>query len=718
MRRPRLGLASWILIGVLLGAGTGLLLGEYAAGLAVVGDAFVSLLQMTVLPYITFSLIANIGGLPAGNSRRLAVAAASFLLVSYATSLAAVVLIPLVLPPLESASFFSSAVLSPPAQLDFIELFIPANPFHALANNIVPAVVLFCISVGAALITLPNRQEIVGTLNLLTEALGRVNSVLVKLTPLGVFAITASTAGTMELAEFERLQVYLLIYTIAVALLGLVVLPGLLASLSPFSYRDILRALRVPLITAFATGKVFIVLPMLVEQTEKLFADLAGQDEERRRVIRAVTPLVYPFPHAGKLMALLFIPFTAWFIDQPLGLLQYPAFLGAGLLSFFGSPVAAMPFLLDLHRLPSDMFQLFLVSGVYASRLGDALGAIHILFVAVLTTAAMSGLLKWRPRRLLGWLLLTTALWGLTLVGTRTYLSHSIRDTYTADKLVMGMHAAVASGPATIHRQAPPYDEELAALPILQRLQRTGVLRVGYHPRNLPFSFFNETGDLVGLDIDMAHRLAADLECALEFVPADWDRSQQELEAGVYDILMTGSIILPDYLQDTLFSDAYMAITAALIVRDHRRDETVDRARRRDFAGFRVGVTRVAADRPMFNHLLPGVTMVPIATLPAYLEGTADDVDAVIWAAETGSAWTLLYPAFSVVPLEPLYQVPVAYPLARGQLEFAELLNAWLKLMETTGEVKRLHDYWILGENATAASPRWSVIRDVLGWVE
>ena len=51
-----------------------------------------------------------------------------------------------------------------------------------------------------------------------------------------------------------------------------------------------------------------------------------------------------------------------------------PPFLAAGLFSYFGGPLLATPFLLDLMHLPHDMFQLFLVSGVYCGRLGDALG--------------------------------------------------------------------------------------------------------------------------------------------------------------------------------------------------------------------------------------------------------------------------------------------------------------------------------------------------------
>ena len=52
-----------ILFGVVLGFGCGLFFGEYCRFLGPVGDAYVKLLQMTVLPYITVSLILGFGSL-------------------------------------------------------------------------------------------------------------------------------------------------------------------------------------------------------------------------------------------------------------------------------------------------------------------------------------------------------------------------------------------------------------------------------------------------------------------------------------------------------------------------------------------------------------------------------------------------------------------------------------------------------------------------------
>ena len=179
----RLSLSTWIILSVMLGIAAGMFLGEYAGRLSFIGEAFIGLLQMTVLPYITLSLIANIGKLSPTDGRRLTFYTASFLLVAIALALSMIVLLPFSLPERQGASFFSTSLLAEPTQVDFLDLFIPSTPFHSLANNIVPAVVLFCIAVGVAVLTLENKRIVLDQLDLFTAALGRVNHFLVKLSP-------------------------------------------------------------------------------------------------------------------------------------------------------------------------------------------------------------------------------------------------------------------------------------------------------------------------------------------------------------------------------------------------------------------------------------------------------------------------------------------------------------------------------------------------------
>jgi Na+/H+-dicarboxylate symporter len=152
---------------------------------------------------------------------------------------------PVRVPVLETASFFGSTLIEERPPFNFVDLFIPSNPFHALANNIVPAVVLFFIFFGVALIGVKRKQ---------------------------------------------------------VAL------------------------------------------------------DVFNVDERTRALPEVIIPTSFNFPHTGKLLSISFILFASWFTDAAVPAAEYPHLALAGLLTFFGSLTVAVPFLLDLFRIPADRF--------------------------------------------------------------------------------------------------------------------------------------------------------------------------------------------------------------------------------------------------------------------------------------------------------------------------------------------------------------------------
>jgi hypothetical protein len=85
--------------------------------------------------------------------------------------------------------------------------------------------------------------------------------------------------------------------------------------------------------------------------------------------------------------------------------------------------------------------------------------------------------------------------------------------------------------------------------------------------------------------------------------------------------------------------------------------------------------------------------------------------------AEHASAWSLMYPQdTAVVPLPDPVEVPSAFGLARESGELVDVVNEWVVFAEKTGLVQRSCEYCILGQGAQKPEPRWSIMRNVLGW--
>jgi hypothetical protein len=47
-----------------------------------------------------------------------------------------------------------------------------------------------------------------------------------------------------------------------------------------------------------------------------------------------------------------------------------------------------------------------------------------------------------------------------------------------------------------------------------------------------------------------------------------------------------------------------------------------------------------------------------------------------------------------------------------------ELLSTWIGLKQRDKTIERLYEHWILGQAAAKKGPRWSIVRDVLHWVD
>jgi len=201
---------------------------------------------------------------------------------------------------------------------------------------------------------------------------------------------------------------------------------------------------------------------MLIEQTEELFKRHHHNDEAGvAPAVDMLYPVAYPFPHIGKLMGMLFIPFAAWFLGNAMRWEEYATFLPAGLFAYFGGPILATPFLLDLMQLPHDMFQLFLVSGVYVERLGDALGAMHLLTFTLLTTCAFTGRLRLMGAPILKYVLIVSLVGLGTIGGMRFALSRSMESVESKNEIIARMQLIEEPVASVVFRETSPNPDPL-----------------------------------------------------------------------------------------------------------------------------------------------------------------------------------------------------------------------------------------------------------------
>ncbi len=721
-RSVKLSLTSKILIGLGLGILTGLFFGESARVLQLVADAYIRLMQMVVLPYLAVALMAGLGQLEAGQARLLALRGGVLLLLFWVISVLTIFLMSLTLPEWRAGSFFSSALIEPRKAFNLVELYIPANPFHALANNIVPAVVVFSAAVGVALIGVEDKEQFMRGLETFLAALARVIRFLVGLTPVGVFAISAVAAGTMTLEEFVKLQAYFVPFILAALLLTFWVLPALVSTLTPYRHRDILGVSKDALLTAFVTHNLFIVIPILIDQSNRLIEKYGTQSKDSDKLVEVIVPVTFNFPTAGKLLTLLFVPFAAWLAGAALELDQYPEFFMMGIASYFAKAQTALPFLMDQLEIPQDLFQLYFPTAIINGKFDTLLSAMNLLAFSLLGTAALTGHLRLKPGAVVRYLLITTVAFALTVSGTRFFLSASVDRTQPLAEAMQLMRLPEESS-ARVHKTRPASHVNLeeTGFRTLSDIKERGVIRVGYKSDNFPFSFFNKQGELVGLDVQMALLLAADLGVSLELIPTRWDSFVEDLTTGLFDV-MPSTAYLPHYFDALELSGPYVEGTAGFVIDDHRRHEFASLEAIRKMPVLTLGVVvEPESIQETLDKAFPqtSIRLVPLESPRDFFERRHEEVDALLIAAERGTAWTLLFPDYTVVvPKDEIWSVPFGYAVAGGNLQLARSLDDWVTFRQAEGALKGAYNYWVLGQGVETKKRRWSIMRDVLGWGE
>ncbi|MCU4177193.1 cation:dicarboxylate symporter family transporter [Carboxylicivirga sp. N1Y90] len=714
-----MSLSKKILIGLFTGVLTGLFFGEHCFFFSYIGDGFIGLLQMTVLPYIIVNIVANLGRMSMSDGKKMVFNGLKVLLLLLGIGVIALIILPLGLPQWTASSFFKPSVVAVEPQMDFLKTYIPSNPFESMANSVVPAIVIFSIFLGIGLSRLKDKEVILKSLDVFGDGLNQINKMVVQMTPYGVFAIAAYNAGNMTMDEIQRLHAYIIIYTVAVLVFGFYWIPLLISSLTDVSPKALFKATKPTLLTIFATSKIIIVLPQLIEDIKTVLLPKYSKNEEMAAKTEIMMPLSYPFPNLGTFVIFVFVPFIGWYMGNSFSIEENFVYVGSTLLSSFVAPVTGIPFILDLLKLPQEMFQLFVISSVYTDRIRVVFGTIHLLALTIITVVWTVHGLKPKWKKLIRGSIIGVILTVLSLLGTRIYLSYTLGESKQYTSFVE-MDFTNDYKAAKVKTVESLYTDSLVyyASNQLESIIKRGTIRIGYLPDHLPFAFRNQNGKLVGFDVEMAHLLAKELKVKAEFYRINKSQMQSLLEEDRIDIVMSGIIVTTDVLSHYAFSKSYIDQTLAFMVPDHMRTQFSSRTTIKGLDSLRIG-----SAHPYFanklKHYLPKADIISLNSPREYFKDKHLTLDALLLSAEAGSAWTVIYPQFHVsIPRPDVIKVPCAYPLPMNDESWKLFIDTWIELKQKEGTTDALFKYWIEGEGADIKEPRWCIARDVLQWIE
>jgi proton glutamate symport protein len=371
------------------------------------------------------------------------------------------------------------------------------------------------------------------------------------------------------------------------------------------------------------------------------------------------------------------------------------------------------------------LFQLFMTMDVLGRRFGSLVAVITIGTIALISAHALRGSVRLRGLPLLRFALITAVLLAGALIGVRAFYTYVVVAPYTKDEALRSLHLLANPQPATVFANLPPDREAAAKGPAgVTEIRARGVLRACYLTDDFPYSFINADGDLVGFDIELVHRVAQSLDLPIEFLPVKGEGKANAallLDAGVCDLYASTMAISPRRIEAFTMTTPVYTSSVGFIVPDHARHAFQHwEAIRQLGASVRIAVPGNPEAIEFAKSVLPNAILVPLQSLDdqrKILESDSPSVDAIASLSEEGAAWAILYPHFTLAVPKPIVFTPQAIGVARGNASLVEMLDAWITAEKARRTIDALYRYWLLGEAAKSARPpRWSVIRNVLGW--
>jgi DAACS family dicarboxylate/amino acid:cation (Na+ or H+) symporter len=240
----------------------------------VVGAVFIAALKMMVVPLVFVSLVAGVTAL--GNLSALGrISVKALVLYLFTTALAVTIalsLATLVNPGLGfdigSVEVDFQAKQAPPLSEVFINL-VPSNPVQALAQGNMLQIIVFALLFGVAVSMSAERgKHVLNLFRDLDSVIMHMVEIVMRLAPIGVFALIAKTFATQGIDLILPLIGYFLTLTAALALHALGTYPILLTTLARLNPLIFLRKMRDPATFAFSTASSGATIPVTLRTVE------------------------------------------------------------------------------------------------------------------------------------------------------------------------------------------------------------------------------------------------------------------------------------------------------------------------------------------------------------------------------------------------------------------------------------------------------------------
>ncbi len=230
---------------------------------------------------------------------------------------------------------------------------------------------------------------------------------------------------------------------------------------------------------------------------------------------------------------------------------------------------------------------------------------------------------------------------------------------------------------------------------ILNKILKSGELRVGTSGSQPPFTMKSKEGQLMGYEVDLATLLAEAMNLRLQFIERPFSDLLPALEKGEIDVIMSGMTITPERNLKVTFAGPYM-VSGKSVLTKSKRLSALDEMGEINRPIITVAVLKGSTSQRFVEKQAPNVKLVPTSDYETAVKMVLEDkVDIMIADYPICVLSIMRHPEAGLATSDaPLTIEPIGIALPPDAFQLHNLVENYLKGLQISGVLENLEAKW------------------------
>jgi polar amino acid transport system substrate-binding protein len=240
-----------------------------------------------------------------------------------------------------------------------------------------------------------------------------------------------------------------------------------------------------------------------------------------------------------------------------------------------------------------------------------------------------------------------------------------------------------------------PWAAGATGSPVLSRIVKSGVLRVGMSGNQPPLNMTSQSGEMIGMEVDLAGMLARSMNVKLEVVRKPFAELLDALQKGQVDLVMSGLTITPERNLKVAFVGPYFVSGKSMLTKSRTLAAASD-ATSIDDPSVSLAALAGSTSQKFVETVAPKAKLVAVQDYDEGVQAViGDQVDALVADYPICVLSVLRHPDQGLATLvSPLTIEPIGIAVPADDTLLLNLVQNYVGALQLTGAMEALRSKW------------------------